>query len=173
MVSRNRKNFDLVRRRSIDENAASPSGVKIEHLTHGSIIQIIAGAGTTRSDVEQLLPDQPDLRTLAPGQWLHVSETELDRAALDHIARVLEPIAHVVDQSHGRTRIRISGPRARGFLGCWASLDLHPDVFAIRASTNTMLGHISANLSRTGEDEFEAIVLSTFAQSLWDDLTGH
>lgn len=34
----------------------------------------------------------------------------------------------------------------------------------------TMVGHLSVQIVRTGDDSFELTVLRSFAESLWDDL---
>lgn len=164
-------NFELVRRHPVAESAHALPEVTIEHLGLGAILQVLAAPGASASEIASLLGGSPDLRMMGPGQWLLVQDKELSPADCQTLSSTLGQAAFIVDQTHGRTRIRISGPRCREILSRWTAVDLHPEVFKIGTASNTLLGHISVNLARTGTDVFEAIVLSTFAQTLWDELS--
>ena len=82
----------------------------------------------------------------------------------------LAETAYIFDQSDGRVVMRLSGPNVRRILAKGVAVDLHPSVFAIGTSSNVLCGHISVNLARTGENEFELIVMRSFAETLFDDL---
>jgi len=76
----------------------------------------------------------------------------------------------VVDQSHGRVRIALSGPMATRVLAKGTAADLSLTAFPIHHATTTLIGHIAAHLTRIAEDRFELIVLRGFAESQWEDL---
>ena len=46
--------------------------------------------------------------------------------------------------------------------------DAQRDAYTRRG--NAMMGHISVQIVRTGDDSFELTVLRSFAESLWDEL---
>ena len=139
----------------------------------GSILQLLGKAGATPPS-DMSLPEvagaSPGLRNAGPGQWFVVTDRELTGPEIDALAARLAPSLHVVDQSSGRFRIRVSGAPSRRMLAKGVALDLHPERFPVGTATSTLVGQIGANLARTGQDSFELLVLRGFAQSLWDDL---
>ncbi|OBZ92628.1 hypothetical protein ADU59_26280 [Pararhizobium polonicum] len=110
------------------------------------------------------------LRFIGPGEWLALSQSETPEELHRNLSLLLADNAYIVDQSDGRVVLRLSGPNVRRILAKGIGIDLHPAVFEIGASSNVLCGHISINLSRTGENEFELIVMRSFAESLFDDL---
>jgi sarcosine oxidase subunit gamma len=50
------------------------------------------------------------------------------------------------------------------------AVDLDPTAFLVGHATMTLIGHISAHLTRLDADRFEITVLRGFAEALWDDL---
>lgn len=163
--------FPLTRRPAV--NAAEPSrsgALTLEIVTEGSVLQLLGQPGRfdTAAAGAALGPLAPNaLRAAGPGQWFLVSDGAAD---IGQIAARLAGIAHVVDQTHGRTRLRIRGPEVRRVLAKGTAVDLHRQAFAVGHATMTLIGHIGANLARTGEDEFELLVLRGFAESLWHEL---
>ncbi|ACM38817.1 MULTISPECIES: sarcosine oxidase subunit gamma [Rhizobium/Agrobacterium group] len=156
--------FHLVRRPALATKAVERFGVlTLETVFDATILHVLGKPG----DVAPMPPQGFDLRNAGPGQWFAVGH-----ASADHAAATFGPTAFLVDQSHGRTLIRISGAPVRNVLAKGTALDLHPDQFAIGSATTTLIGHISVNLCRTGEDQFELLVLRGFAESLWDELAG-
>ncbi|MBP1861307.1 sarcosine oxidase subunit gamma [Rhizobium herbae] len=110
------------------------------------------------------------LRFVAPGEWLAVSQSDTPEGLCRNLSLLLAETASVFDQSDGRVVLRLSGPNVRRILAKGIGIDLHPAVFEIGTSSNVLCGHISINLARTGENEFELIVMRSFAESLFDDL---
>ncbi|EJZ19357.1 sarcosine oxidase subunit gamma family protein, partial [Rhizobium sp. Pop5] len=86
------------------------------------------------------------------------------------LATALAGKAFIMDQSHGRVRIRVSGRYSRALLARGTAVDLDAAVFPQGRSVMTMVGHISVQIARTGDDSFELTVLRSFAESLWDEL---
>jgi heterotetrameric sarcosine oxidase gamma subunit len=76
----------------------------------------------------------------------------------------------VTSQSHGRTVIRIAGPRARDVLSKGTAVDLHQAVFKPGMAAATQIGHVGVTIACTGADSFDLITLSTFAAGFWDGL---
>lgn len=163
--------FPLTRRPAVD--AVEPirfGALTLEIVTEGSVLQLLGQPGVFDAAAAgaALAPLAPNaLRAAGPGQWFLVSDEATD---IGQIAARLTGIAHVVDQAHGRTRLRIRGPEVRRMLAKGTAVDLHRQAFAISHATMTLIGHIGANLARTGEDEFELLVLRGFAESLWHEL---
>ncbi len=81
-------------------------------------------------------------------------------------------MADVVDTSHGRVRMALSGATVERVLAKGTAVDLALSAFPVGQSATTLVGHISVQLTRTGEQSFELMVLRGFAGSLWDDLIG-
>jgi len=110
------------------------------------------------------------VRFVGPGEWLAVSPSETPDSLQRNLSLLLAEAACIFDQSDGRVVLRLSGPNVRRILAKGVGVDLHPSVFAIGTSSNVLCGHVSVNLARTGENEFELIVMRSFAESLFDDL---
>lgn len=111
------------------------------------------------------------VRFTGPGEWLILSQSETPEELHRNLSLLLAETAYIVDQSDGRVVFRLSGPNVRRILAKGIASDLHPAVFEIGTSSNVLCGHISVNLARTGENEFELIVMRSFAGSLFGDLS--
>jgi heterotetrameric sarcosine oxidase gamma subunit len=110
------------------------------------------------------------VRFAGPGEWLAVSPTETPDSLQRNLSLLFAEIAYIVDQSEGRVVLRLSGPNVRRLLAKGVATDLHPSAFAIGTASNVLCGHVSVNLARTGDNEFELIVMRSFAEALFDDL---
>lgn len=78
-------------------------------------------------------------------------------------------LAAIEDQSHGRTTLRLSGPRAREILGRGCRLDLHPRAFGPGSASMTLVGHVNCLVYQAdGSPAFELTVQSTLAASFLD-----
>ncbi|MCM2441701.1 sarcosine oxidase subunit gamma [Agrobacterium vitis] len=153
----------LLRRASLaDKGIAKFGALTLESLHEAIVLHLLGKPG----DTAPAPPVGFDLRSAGPGQWFATGSAGADQTP------AFDASVFVVDQSHGRVLIRISGAPVRHVLAKGTALDLHPDYFAIGAATTTLIGHIAVNLCRTDEDQFELLVLRGFAESLWDDLLG-
>ncbi|KAB2847628.1 MAG: hypothetical protein F9K44_12945 [Hyphomicrobiaceae bacterium] len=77
--------------------------------------------------------------------------------------------AALVDQTHAKTVIRLSGANARPVMAKGCRLDLHPRVFRAAASASTQIGHINCTfLQRDEAPTFDIVVPSTFARAFLD-----
>lgn len=144
-------------------------GVTLEALPEGRVLQLLAASPDSGAALREAL-GEGDLRPLAPGQWLLVGNEPLTQKDLATLEERLKPLAEIVDQSHGRVRIALSGAAAPAVLAKGTAMDLDPSAFPVGHAAQTLIGHIGAHLARTGEDRFELTVLRGFAESLWDDL---
>ncbi|MEK1926475.1 MAG: sarcosine oxidase subunit gamma family protein [Rhizobium giardinii] len=146
----------------------------VDHLEvprRQAIVTVMAADGEETAVAAALTTmSEPSLRFVGPGEWLVVSQSETPDGLLRSLSLVLAETAYVLDQSDGRIVLRLSGPNVRRILAKGVAIDLHPSVFAIGAASNLLCGHISVNLARTGENEFELIVTRSLAESLFDDL---
>lgn len=110
-----------------------------------------------------------DVRAAGPGQWLLAGQG-LDHSSVRTLIAALPEQVYGVDQSHGRTGIKVSGPGAVKMLAKGVAVDLDLSTFAPGSSTNTLIGHISVHLTRTAPEVFDILVLRGFAVSLWEEL---
>lgn len=147
------------------------NGVRIEAQPEGTVLHLLAPAGGDAAGLtDELHTEGLSLRSVSPGQWFAVGDAVLSTAEREALAASLKPLADVVDQSHGRVRIALSGPMATRVLAKGTAADLSLAAFPVGHATMTLLGHITAHLARIAEDRFELIVLRGFAQSQWEDL---
>jgi methylglutamate dehydrogenase subunit D len=77
----------------------------------------------------------------------------------------------VIDQSHGRVMLCVSGPKSRAVLAKGTPVDLHADHFPVGKSAMTQMAHVGVHITRTGMDEFTLSVFRGFSESFWDWLT--
>ncbi|WP_170975729.1 sarcosine oxidase subunit gamma family protein [Rhizobium sp. FY34] len=163
--------FPLVRRPPIvREGVLQLGGLALTAPSSGQVLQLMARPGTvTKSDILTALEggEAADLRPAGPGQWLLVCDSP---SAIAMLERQFGARMHVVDQTHGRSRIQLSGQNVRQVLAKATGVDLHPAEFPVGHAVMTLLGHIGANLARTGDNIYELLVLRGFAESLWGEL---
>jgi sarcosine oxidase subunit gamma len=110
------------------------------------------------------------LRSIAPGVWQIVGDVSLTPQAAA-LRTTLQSIATVVDVSHGRSALLISGPSAAKSLAKFCGLDLASDKFMTGHSTQTRFGHIAMTLSRIDDaPTFEILVFRGYAQHVFESL---
>jgi sarcosine oxidase subunit gamma len=79
--------------------------------------------------------------------------------------------AAVIDQSHGRSVVTLSGPRAAWVLAKLCRIDLHPVAFCAGHVAVTEIAHLSCTLHQTDAvPSYEMIVFSTFLKSFREAL---
>ena len=111
-----------------------------------------------------------NLKHVGPGIWLLVAIAEAG-PQVDTLRASLADLATVVDLSHARTALLISGPSAARTLAKFCALDLAPGVFETGRSTNTRFGHIGMTLSRLDDGpDFELLVYRGYAQHVCESL---
>ncbi|MFC6489085.1 sarcosine oxidase subunit gamma [Nitratireductor sp. GCM10026969] len=73
----------------------------------------------------------------------------------------------VTDLSHGRTVIRIAGPRAEWVLSKLFAIDFSAEAFAVAEGRATMHHDTTAQIQRTGATQFDIFVSRSLARSFW------
>lgn len=110
------------------------------------------------------------LLNLAPGRWMVLAAGTPDLAERVVVACGTSGGA-VVDQSHGRATVRLSGPRARDVLAKGTGIDLHPRAFPEDAVVSTALFHVAVTIDRRrGTSVFDIHMPRGYAQSLAERL---
>ena len=81
----------------------------------------------------------------------------------------LAGLAAIVDQSHGRTLLRVTGPRVRDALAKGVAIDLHPRAFKTGDTRPSRSSPISASSSgrSTTRPTYEFAVARGLALSFW------
>ena len=102
---------------------------------------------------------------IAPETWLILRDGSQGDDLTRELAAACGEAASVVDQTWGKSIIRISGARARDVLAKGCRIDLHPRVFGPGKSAVTPIAHIHAVLTQIdATPTFDLIVPSTLAR---------
>jgi len=112
--------------------------------------------GTTRAAAAGLV------FALSPSEWWLVTAG---------VAATETPALRCVDQSEGRTVMRLAGPRARDVLAKGCGLDLHPKTFAAGRCTQTPVAHIGCVLHHPDDATWDFYVPRSYARHFWEWLT--
>jgi methylglutamate dehydrogenase subunit D len=103
-----------------------------------------------------------------PDQWLaskHPAPAEGMEALL---AGAFAGLASIVDQSHARTLLRVTGPHVRSTLAKGLAVDLHPRAFKPGDAVATLVSHIAIHLWQLDDQPtYELAVARSLAQSFW------
>ena len=159
-------------------------GVTLAEVAPGSIVQLAAWRGeegamiaTIREVAGLALPDGAGggIATetqaafgFAPGKFLVVDQE--DGLATAFAKAVAASTGTVTDLSHGRTVIRISGPKAEWMLAKFFAIDFALPAFPIGSGLSTVHHDIFAQIQRSDADQFDVYVFRSFARSFWNSL---
>lgn len=83
----------------------------------------------------------------------------------------LGDIAALVDQSDGTAVVQLAGAGVVDVLARLVPLDLRPEVFGQGQTARSLVGHMTAQITRTGPDSVEIMVMRSMAATLVHDLT--
>ena len=150
----------------------------------GSILQLAAWPGQEKRLIEIInkvtglvLPEGPGGGAssgtraafgFAPGKFTVVDEAEgLGQAFAGSITPA---IGTLTDLSHGRTAIRIAGPKAEWVMAKFFAIDFALPAFPLGAGRSTNHHDIFAQIQRSGADQFDIYVFRSFARSFWKAL---
>ena len=133
-------------------------------MPEGHVWQIFA-ATLSSEEIAQATGGE-DVREAGPGQWFIVGDAPLAPPSLI----LLGGHATLIDQSHGRVRIRLEGEAVTALLAKGVAIDLHDQAFPVGRAAITLCGHISVHLTRLAPHAFELMVLRSYALSLWESL---
>ncbi len=159
-------------------------GVVLSETAPGSIVQLAAWPGQEKAIIAAIkkvtglaLPDgagggvangQKAAFGFTPAKFMVVDEAESISEALTKA--VLPEIGTVTDLSHGRTAIRISGPKAEWVLAKFFAIDFSLVAFPVGAGRSTVHHDIFAQIQRSAADQFDVYVFRSFARSFWHAL---
>lgn len=159
-------------------------GVTLAETQPGSIVQLAAWRGEEGAliaaikDVTGLaLPDgagggvSTETKAVfgfAPGKFLVADQDE--GLAASFAGAVGSGTGTVTDLSHGRTAIRVAGPKAEWVLAKFFAVDFSLPAFPLGSGVSTVHHDIFAQIQRTGADQFDVYVFRSFARSFWNSL---
>jgi methylglutamate dehydrogenase subunit D len=136
-------------------------GVTLSVIHPATLVTVIARKGKSK-----LVAD-----AMKSAMWAGADQYYVQGNSATELKKRLGANASVIDQSHGRVVIRISGARSRDVLAKGTPVDLHPEQFPIGKSAMTQMAHVGVHLTRTGKDEFTLSVFRGFSESFWEWLT--
>lgn len=164
--------------------APGPVGATLSETPPGSIVQIAAWPGEEAAAREAIravaglalearagagaFGETASAFGFAPGRFLLVDEAENRAEALT--AALPPRAATVLDLSHGRTALRVEGPKAEWVLAKLFALDFRPAAFAIGDGRAAAHHDVSALIQRSGPDRFDLYVFRSFARAFWRTL---
>ena len=160
-------------------------GVTLTETCPGSIVQVAAWPNTEaavmsaiRTATSLVLPDGAGGGVVeesraafgfAPGRFLVIDQAE---GAINRLSALVGPeIGTVLDLSHGRTALRISGNRVEWVLSKLFAIDFALVAFPLGAGRSTVHHDIFAQIQRTAPDAFDIYVFRSFARSFWGTLS--
>jgi heterotetrameric sarcosine oxidase gamma subunit len=159
-------------------------GVTIAEIAPGSIVQLAAWRGEEAAmiaairDVTGLsLPDGAGggiaSKTkaafgFAPGKFLVADQDE--GLAAGFLTAIAPDTGTITDLSHGRTAIRIAGPRVGWVLAKFFAIDFSLQSFPLGSGISTVHHDVFAQIQRTDADQFDIYVFRSFARSFWKSL---
>jgi sarcosine oxidase subunit gamma len=160
-------------------------GVTLAEIAPGSIVQLAAWRGAEGAMIATIrevtglgLPDgagggvATETKAafgFAPGKFL-VVDLDHEGLAAEFSAAVGSETGTVTDLSHGRTAIRVEGPKAEWVLAKFFAVDFSLPAFPLGSGISTMHHDIFAQIQRTGADRFDLYVFRSFARSFWNAL---
>jgi methylglutamate dehydrogenase subunit D len=145
-------------------------------------VQVIAQGGKEQAVAERLgLDPAPGLAAaidpgaalwLAPGAWMMIAQGLDEGVLYQDLRQRLEEVAAVMDQSHGRAALRLSGRHARDVLAKGCRLDLHPRVFRPGMCAQTAIAQIGVLLHQLDErPTYDLYVFAGYAADFFAWLT--
>ena len=109
---------------------------------------------------------------LQPQAWMLAAPSTAEGEFARALKAACGDAGSIVDQTHGRTVLTLSGAHARQVLGKLCRVDLHPRVFGPGRVATTRMAEITCTVHQTDEaPSYELIVLSTFAAHFATALT--
>jgi sarcosine oxidase subunit gamma len=159
-------------------------GATLDELQPGSIVQLAAWRGEEGALIAAIkevtglaLPDGAGggvatetkaVFGFAPGKFLVVDQDE--GLAATFAEAVGSETGTVTDLSHGRTAIRVAGPKAEWVLAKFFAVDFSLPAFTVGSGLSTVHHDIFAQIQRAGPDRFDIYVFRSFARAFWKSL---
>ena len=109
---------------------------------------------------------------IQPGMWMLSAPGHAEGAMARRAKDAAGDAASIVDQSHGKTVLVLSGAKARAVMAKGCRLDLHPSAFKPGHSAVTQVAHIGCMLRQVDDiPSYEMLVPSSFAETFFGWLT--
>ncbi|MFT5399281.1 MAG: heterotetrameric sarcosine oxidase gamma subunit [Planctomycetota bacterium] len=107
---------------------------------------------------------------VSPISWMIVaSDADAGRSTdqlLENLQQAVGKLAAVVDQSHGRCGLRLSGENARKVMAKNTAIDLHPRSFGSGQCAQTSVAHMNASLVQVDDKPtYDLFVARSLARS--------
>lgn len=136
-----------------------------------ALIESVAGLPVPSTGVQAAAADDV-MRIFAtgPGRFVVVAR---DDPYVEYalVQRIAAEQASIVDLTHSRAVLRLSGARARDVLAKCCSVDLHQREFPGNGFVQCKLGHLAVWLHQIeATSAFDLFVYRGFLRSLWDEL---
>jgi sarcosine oxidase subunit gamma len=160
----------------------APPGVVVSEIREPGLAMVTARKGCHRdlrgavqSGFGVELPDAPRCvvgRNIAfvwsgSDRWLALQDPA-PKEGMEARLAPLAGLASLVDQSHGRTLLALTGARVRDALAKGVPVDLHPRAFKPGDAAATLVAHIPVLLWQADDrPSYEFAVARSLAQSFW------
>lgn len=165
-------------------NLSGGAGVVLSETRPASIVQVAAWPGAERAVIAAIrealglvVPDgagggvAAGARAafgIAPGRFLVVDQAE---GLEDALRRSIDArVGSVTGLSHGRTAIRIDGPKAEWVLAKLFSIDFGLTALPVGSGVATQHHDVLTQIQRTGAMRFDLYVFRSLARSFWKTL---
>ena len=162
---------------------AREAGVVLRECSHRAQLCLRGGPGADFEEAtEAVLGVRPPIESgasarhgdthllwLGPDEWLTVFPDERREEVLSRLRDALAPLhAAVVDVSHARAIVELSGAHARNVLQKGCHLDLHPSRFSAGNVAQSKLARCHVLLHQTDDaPAYDLYVQRSFARYLW------
>lgn len=160
------------------------NGVTVAERTGMSLCNVLARKGAQARLTDRVrqahgieLPREPRYTSAGsvgfvwagPSQWLAFDRSAVPHSFEPRLRATLAGMASVMDQSDGRTVVRVRGPRARDALAKGVLIDLHPSVFQPGHAAVTTVAHIGVHMWQLdAAPTYELAMFRSFAVSFWE-----
>ena len=162
---------------------AGEAGVVLRECSHRAQLCLRGGSGAEFEEgVEKVLGVRPPVESgsaagngdtsvlwLGPDEWLAVFPDERGEGVLSRLRDGLAPLhAAVVDVSHARAIVELSGAHARSVLQKGCHVDLHPSRFDAGSVAQSKFARCHVLLHQTDDaPTYDLYVHRSFARYLW------
>ena len=155
-------------------------GLRLEERPSLTVIQILAFAKQHAASAKAVTkalgvecPTQPgvchskdgiQVTWNGPNNWMVICEA--DESLFAKLQQAVGSNAAVVDQSHGRSGLRLSGVHARAVMAKNCALDFHPELFKAGNSALTSVAHMNALVIQVDDQpSYDLFVARSMARS--------
>jgi sarcosine oxidase subunit gamma len=150
--------------------------VRVEEASLGAL-WTVAPFADQQGNVSQVMKAAHGVTYPAPGQALQAGEVQAIWFGRDTALLVganpdasLSAHAAVTDQSDAWAAVQVSGAKSVDVLARLVPVDLRRMTFPAGHTCRTLVNHMTASITRQGDDDFLILVFRSMAQTLVDEL---